>query len=144
MRRDFVPIRTQRSRDLRRRMTVQEIKLWVRLKHRNFFGYKFRRQQPIGPYYVDFFCLELSLAIELDGGHHFEPNQRAYDLERQRYIESLGIKVVRYSNVNINDDIGAVLENLLQHVRRRALRLPPSRPTTRRPLLIPADAGRGE
>ncbi|MBI4426683.1 MAG: endonuclease domain-containing protein [Candidatus Kerfeldbacteria bacterium] len=119
-----IPPPTLRSRDLRRHMTEQEVRLWVRLKQRGLLGYKFRRQQPIGRYYVDFYCPELKLAIELDGGHHFEPNQRAYDLVRQRSIESLGIKVVRYTNSDINQGIDVMLEDLAHRLRRRAFRLP--------------------
>lgn len=106
-------------------MTLQEVRLRVRLKQRGVFGYKFRRQHGIGPYIVDFYCPNLRLAIELDGGHHFEPKQRAYDRERQRYIESLGVKVVRYTNADIDSDIDAVLEDLARKMKRRQSQMPP-------------------
>lgn len=124
MRRDFVPIRTRRSRELRSRMTVQEVRLWVRLQRRGLSGYKFRRQQPIGPYIVDFYCAELQFAIELDGGHHFEAEQREYDKHRDQYIRAQGVIVIRYPNSDVDEDIDAVLEDLLQRVRRRRRDLP--------------------
>ncbi|MBI4426684.1 MAG: endonuclease domain-containing protein [Candidatus Kerfeldbacteria bacterium] len=105
-------------------MTVQEVRLWVRLQRRGLAGYKFRRQQPIGPYIVDFYCVKLQLAIELDGGHHFGPEQRQYDTVRDQFLRSQYILVIRYPNSDVDEDIDAVLEDLLRRVRRRALRLP--------------------
>jgi len=60
----------QRARDLRKNQTDAEILLWRYLRNRQFSGYKFRRQQALGPYFVDFICFEKKLIIELDGGHH--------------------------------------------------------------------------
>ncbi len=115
---------TSKRRDLRSHMTLPEVRLWVRLKQRGLLGYKFRRQHPIGPYIVDFYCPKLRLAIELDGGHHFEPEQRAYDRLRQRFIKNAGVLVIRYTNADINTDINAVIEDLAGKMRRRAFRLP--------------------
>lgn len=115
---------TAKRRHLRSHMTLQEVRLWARLQKRGLVGYKFRRQHQIGPYIVDFYCPRLKLAIELDGGYHFELEQRAYDRERQRYIESLGVKVVRYTNADVDSDIDAVLEDLTRKMRRRS-EMPP-------------------
>lgn len=123
MRHFFYSTRQQRSRDLRKSLTVQEARVWLRVKQRGLHGFKFRRQHPIGPYFVDFYCPKLKLAVELDGGHHYEPAQRAYDLVRQRFIESTGIMVVRYPNNEINSDIDAVLEDLARKLKRRAKEL---------------------
>jgi very-short-patch-repair endonuclease len=66
------------------------------LAGRGFAGFKFRRQHPCGPFIIDFFCLEHQLAIELDGGQHFEEAAQAYDSRRTRYLNERGIKVLRF------------------------------------------------
>ncbi len=78
-----------------------EVVLWYYLKHRKFYGHKFRRQQGIGKYIVDFYCPKLRLAIELDGGSHFEPRQQRYDAERTKDIASRHITVIRFTNDRI-------------------------------------------
>ncbi|MDD5290435.1 MAG: endonuclease domain-containing protein, partial [Patescibacteria group bacterium] len=80
---------------LRKEMPKGEVVLWTRLKG-NQTGYKFRRQHSIGRYVVDFYCPELHLAIEVDGRTHDYHDQIIYDKERQKYIEALGIKVMRF------------------------------------------------
>lgn len=122
---------TYRRRELRSHMTVHEIRFWFRLKQRGLLGYKFRRQHPVGSYIVDFYCPELMLAIELDGGHHFEKIQHENDLVRQHFIEKQGIMVVRYPNSEINDDIDIVFEDLARRIRGRRSEMPrrfPPRP----------------
>ena len=74
-----------RARELRKNMTEVERFLWRQLRLRQFGGHKFRRQQPIGIYIVDFVCLEKKLIVELDGGHHLE--QVSYDQERDAWLE---------------------------------------------------------
>jgi very-short-patch-repair endonuclease len=87
---------TEKRRRLRRESPLAEQCLWLRLRNRQLMGYRFRRQYGIDPYVLDFYCPELKLAIEVDGDSHFEA--REYDRERQRYIESLGIRVLRFTN----------------------------------------------
>ena len=86
---------TEKRRRLRRESPLAEQRLWLRLRNRQLMGYRFRRQYGIGPYVLDFYCPELKLAIEVDGDSHFEAGE--YDRERQRYIESLGIRVLRFT-----------------------------------------------
>ena len=74
--------RISRARRLRRNSTEPEAYLWRHLRNRSLIGAKFRRQYPIGRYYLDFFCMEKKLAIELDGGQHYEPKNLAYDYAR--------------------------------------------------------------
>jgi very-short-patch-repair endonuclease len=88
-------IRLDRRRQLRRASTDAEAALWSRLRGRRFAGLKFRRQHPCGIYIVDFFCADRGLAIEVDGGQHFEANAQAYDARRTRYLASRGVEVVR-------------------------------------------------
>jgi very-short-patch-repair endonuclease len=85
-----------RRRELRRDQTDAESSLWRHLRGRRLAGFKFRRQHPCGPYILDFYCSARRLAIELDGGQHFEDRQRAYDSRRTRFLETRGITVLRF------------------------------------------------
>ena len=85
-------------RALRRQGTPAEIRLWLLLKGRQCGGYRFRRQYGVGPYVLDFYCAEMRFAIELDGAVHHDPQRRVYDEIRQRYLENLGIRVLRLEN----------------------------------------------
>lgn len=94
-------------------MTPWENKLWSVLRNRKINNLKFRRQFKIGNYIVDFVCLKAKLIIELDGGHHSEQKNRKADEARQRILESLGYKVLRFWNNDIDGNLeGAVLEIL--------------------------------
>jgi very-short-patch-repair endonuclease len=86
-----------RGRELRQRMTSAESMLWRSLRNRGT-GPKFRRQVPIGPYIVDFLCIEGYLVIELDGAPHDDPEQKAYDERRDAWLQSEGWRVLRFSN----------------------------------------------
>jgi very-short-patch-repair endonuclease len=83
-----------RARELRKNMTEAERTLWRHLRLRQFSGYKFRRQQPIGKYIVDFVCLEKKLIIEVDGGQHSE--QIDYDYKRDGWLRKEGFRVLRF------------------------------------------------
>lgn len=87
-----------RSRELRVRPTPAERQVWAFLRGRRLLGLKFRRQQVVAGFIVDFYCSELGLAIELDGQGHFESQQRAYDRERDQVLARLGVRVVRVPN----------------------------------------------
>jgi very-short-patch-repair endonuclease len=89
---------TKVARMLRRKETWAERLLWSWLRDRRFSNYKFRRQHPLGPYYLDFFCVEARVNIELNGRHHGHPTQQAADEERDRWLEAQGIKVLRFWN----------------------------------------------
>jgi len=86
-----------RRRDLRRDGTDAEAALWVHLRAKRLGGFKFRRQHPCGPYILDFYCARAQLAIELDGGQHFEPYAEAYDQRRTSFLRRRGIRVVRFA-----------------------------------------------
>ena len=100
----------QRSRNLRRESTPQEIILWSRIKNRQFKNLKFKRQYQIGTYIVDFICEEKKLIIELDGWQHSE--QENYDMERTKYLERQGYKVIRIWNGEINSNLAGVFLKL--------------------------------
>jgi len=82
--------------------------LWSHLRIKQMEGNRFRRQQPIGPYVVDFVCFEKKLVVELDGGQHAE--QSAYDAERTTWLESQGFRVLRFWNHQVLREIEAVKE----------------------------------
>jgi very-short-patch-repair endonuclease len=82
----------------RSNMTDAERRLWYRLRGHRFEGYKFKRQVPIGPYIVDFACLNHALVIELDGGQHSES---ASDTERDRYLRSKSLRIRRFWNHDV-------------------------------------------
>ena len=98
------------ARNLRKNSTIQERRLWNLLKNRQFHNLKFKRQQPIGDYIVDFICKEAKIIIEVDGGQHNEPENIEYDKTRTEYLNNLGYKVVRFWNNEIYENIeGEVL-----------------------------------
>ncbi len=105
---------TERTRALRKNPTEAERSLWKHLRLRQLEGEKFRRQQPLGRYVVDFVCLEKRLTVELDGGQHAE--QVGSDAERTAWLEAQGFRVLRFWNHDVMKDIEAVKE-----VIRRAL-----------------------
>ena len=89
------------AKQLRQRQTPAEKLLWERLRDNGLDGHKFYRQCPIGRYIADFYCRELRLVIELDGGIHDERRQQEYDALRQAEIEGRGIRVLRIPNERI-------------------------------------------
>lgn len=98
---------TKRARELRKNATDAELKLWAHLRLRQIGGYKFRRQHPLGPFIVDFTCLEKKLIIEVDGGQHDE--LKFYDAKRDRWLEDKGFKVLRFWNNEVLLDIEVVM-----------------------------------
>jgi len=85
-----------RARHLRKDQTLFEQQLWKCLRDRRFSKFKFRRQHPIGPYIVDFVCLQCMLAIELDGSQH--AGSKLYDQERDHWLKQRGYRVLRVWN----------------------------------------------
>ena len=103
---------TKTRKALRNNMPPAEVILWTHLKRKRFRGLKFRRQYGIDRYVVDFYCPKLRLAIEVDGINHLGKKQKLKDQKRQAEIESCGIKVLRYMNTDIYDNIDGVVEDL--------------------------------
>ena len=100
----------EKRRQLRDNMPEAEVILWSRLQRKTLRGHKFRRQYGIGRYVVDFYCPKLKLAIEIDGDSHFTDQAQEYDREREAYIQSLGLKVIRFTNLEVRNNLCAVLE----------------------------------
>jgi very-short-patch-repair endonuclease len=99
---------TSNARRLRKSMTRAEWKLWSVLRRDQLEGLHFRRQHPIGPYVLDFYCSPLRLAIELDGGQHAYDNTRARDHRRTRWLQAKGITVVRFWNNDVIENLEGV------------------------------------
>jgi very-short-patch-repair endonuclease len=97
-------------RTLRKCSTAAEAVLWTYLKNRKLLGKKFRRQSSVGPYIVDFYCAECRLVIELDGAPHFGPNAGEYDQQRTEYLKQAGLRVLRFENKAVKENIEFVLE----------------------------------
>ena len=97
-----------KARELRAGMTKEERKLWYEFLR----GHtpRFQRQKPIGPYIVDFYCHAVPLAVELDGGQHFEDGQMAYDARRTAYLEKQGLRVLRFANLDVLKNFAGVCE----------------------------------
>ena len=98
---------SQRARALRRRMTDAERLLWRHLRNRELGGWKFRRQYPVGPFIVDFICVEKNVVIEVDGGQHAE--NEALDIQRSAYLNKMGYRVLRFWNNEVLQETEAVL-----------------------------------
>lgn len=99
-------------RKLRNNQTNVERLLWNHLKNKQFYGLKFYRQYSIGEYILDFYSPELKLAIELDGGQHAEENNKSQDQIRADYLKSQGIKVMRFWNNDVIQNIGGILDKI--------------------------------
>ncbi len=103
---------TARARKMRKNLTDAEKKLWRHIRLKNIGGNKFRRQQPIGKYIVDFMCLEKKLIVEVDGGQHSE--EIPYDNERTAWLESEGYRVLRFWNNEVLEDVKIVSEVIVR------------------------------
>src|SRR5437667_2923745 len=133
-----------RSKRLRRDETDAERKLWLHLRDRQINGAKFRRQQSIGRYIVDFFCPECRLVIELDGGHHADQVQA--DQRRTEFLNTAGYRVLRFWDNEVLTSIEAVLQQITYLVNHPSPPPSPSRgegvaKSTPHPNPLPQGAG---
>lgn len=106
------------ARELRRNQTDAEKALWIKLRNKQLEGVKFRRQQPIGPYIVDFVSFERRLVIEIDGGQHNEEEIRERDEERTTWLKGRGYQVLRFWNNEVLISMDSVLEMIREALRR--------------------------
>ncbi len=105
-----------RAKELRKNQTPWEAKLWQRLRAKRFDGFKFKRQLRIEGYIVDFCCREKMLIVELDGGHHNHESNFKQDLERQKFLEAIGYKILRFWNNDIDKNLEGVLETIKENL----------------------------
>ncbi len=109
---------TYRARALRRQATPAEQALWEMLRGRRLDGAKFRRQQPLGPYFADFFCEAARLVVEVDGAHHFPAPE--HDIARDALFRIAGLTVLRFPNDEVLSRPDRVLERIRAHLRSRS------------------------
>jgi 5-methyltetrahydrofolate--homocysteine methyltransferase len=103
------------AQQARKKMTPAEAALWVLLRDRRLGGRKFRRQAVIGRYRPDFYCFEERLVVELDGSIHDLQEIQAYDLERTKWLEAQGLKVIRFQNHQVLEYPTEVLKTIQSH-----------------------------
>ncbi len=92
--------------------------LWTHLKASRLSGYKFRRQQGVGQYVVDFYCPEKKIAIEIDGATHWTEQEQKKDNKRQKSIETFGIQVLRFTNDDVYTNRDEVLNAILEALEK--------------------------
>jgi len=106
-----------RARELRKNLTPTEWAVWNHIRDKKT-GVKFRRQVPIGSYIADFFSLEIGLVIEIDGSQHLEAKNQKKDEIRTKFLESFGIKVIRFNNVEVSTNMDGVYQDILRNIRK--------------------------
>lgn len=105
--------RIRQSRNLRKRQTSAERILWSRIRSRRLGGFKFRRQHGLANYIVDFYCEELKLVVELDGDLHGYAGKMVSDKTKEAFLMGRSFKVVRYTNLDVYENLDGVLNDLL-------------------------------
>lgn len=123
------------AKSLRRPMSPPEARLWSRVRGKRLHGHKFRRQHPIGPYILDFYCPAARLAVEVDGRCHEDPERLARDRRRTMWLAAQGVRVIRVAAVDVRDELDGVLALIGRVVRERlqASAPPPPPPFGRSP-----------
>jgi very-short-patch-repair endonuclease len=109
----------KRARDLRRRLTPPEARLWVRLRRRGPGLPTFRRQYPMDPYVADFCCVEASLVVEIDGAVHDTPDQLRHDAARDHFLGASGFDILRLSAGEVMADPDAAADRVIRAALER-------------------------
>ena len=104
------------ARELRKDQTSAEALLWDLLRNRQLLGIKFRRQHQFGEYIADFYCREAHLVVECDGSVHDQNEAWHHDQNRDAYMISQGLRVLRFTNQQILDDVERVLDEIVKHL----------------------------
>lgn len=107
------------SRTLRKNMTDSELKLWSRIRRKQMFGLQFYRQRPIGNYIVDFYCPQAELVLEVDRSQHMNELAIKKDNHRDGYLKQQGIKVLRFDNLQVLNQLDAVIEKVYRAIAPR-------------------------
>ncbi len=111
------------ARELRKKPTPSEARLWAALRRRQVGGYRFRRQHPVLGFVVDFYCPALQLAVEVDGGVHGEEGAAERDAARQELLEAVGTWFIRVDAADVDSDAGAVVTFIADTIRRHVASL---------------------
>ncbi|MFA7262269.1 MAG: DUF559 domain-containing protein [Caulobacter sp.] len=109
----------QFAKDLRRQMSLPEVLLWRQLRARRLEGLRFRRQHPLGPFILDFFCAEAKLAVEVDGANHHVGDRPKQDAYRDRWLADRGIHTLRLPASLVLKDLNAALHTILHEIGGR-------------------------
>jgi len=109
----------ERARDLRKRMTDVEILLWSHLRNKKLDGFKFRRQHPIWIFIADFYCHEVKLVVELDGGIHQQKEIKEHDINRTAELKRFEIKVIRFTNEEVLENTEKILNQIKEECEKR-------------------------
>jgi very-short-patch-repair endonuclease len=110
----------RRARELRQNQSEAERRLWRRLRSRLLGGFKFVRQEPIGPYFVDFVCREEKLVVEIDGATHSTDDERFRDAKREEFLRERGYRIARFGNDEVYSNIEGVFDTILAALKRRS------------------------
>jgi very-short-patch-repair endonuclease len=105
-----------KRKNLRKSQTEAEMALWQKLRDKVFMDCKFYRQYGIGEYIADFYCPQHKLVIEIDGSQHYSDDGREYDESREKYMSSLSIKTIRFSNLDVLQNIEGVLAEIAKEL----------------------------
>ncbi|HAP36236.1 MAG TPA: DNA methylase [Bacteroidetes bacterium] len=105
------------ARILRNNSTLGEVLLWKKLRNKQMLGFDFHRQKPIDQFIVDFYCNELSLAIEIDGNSHATEEAIQKDKTRQEHLEALGVKFLRFTETEVQNYMRNVLAVIEEWIR---------------------------
>ena len=108
------PMLKERRRQLRRKQTEAEKIFWAHARNRQLCGMKFFRQYSVGSYILDIYCPARKLSVELDGGHHNQPEEIEYDAARTEFLNAHGIEVLRFWNHDVLLDIHSVLASVAE------------------------------
>lgn len=112
----YNPELVERAKEMRRNPTPAEFKLWYFLR---FLHPRFLRQRPIDSFIVDFYCPELDLVIEVDGDPHFTEEGKARDAERSQILNSLGLKVIRFSNSEVLNNFKTIQQQISELIETK-------------------------
>jgi very-short-patch-repair endonuclease len=119
----------EKAQALRKRLTPQEVKLWVKLRELNALGFHFRRQAPIGRYIVDFVSFGARIVIEVDGGQHGMADGIRSDKARDTFLQSQGFHVLRFWNSEVDQNLDGVMESILEKLKPPPRCYAPTLPT---------------
>jgi very-short-patch-repair endonuclease len=111
------PVAFANAKSLRRTATLAEKLIWKELKNNKLSEFKIRRQHPVGQFVVDFFCARKNLVIEIDGEIHMDPEVKARDDYRTLELENLGLKVIRFTNSEVMNNMEDVLARILNNLK---------------------------
>ncbi len=105
-------------------MTDEELILWSKIRMKQLKGFQFLRQKPVGGYIADFFCMKAKLVVEIDGGQHYTQENMDYDKKRNEKLSSLGLTILRFTNIDIKENIDGVIEIILDNLKTKSPLVP--------------------